>query len=490
MRRRTVIIIVVVLLAVVGYVGYTQLYSPSGTPTPTPERVEDFETVIWASGEIVPARWANLSFPISGRVMELPVTEGETVTAGTVLARLDPAELEGATVASEAGLAMAEADLARLKAGARPAELAQAGEAVRSARAARDAAQAVLDQAQAQLNRLLNGARPAEITQAEEAVRAAQAGRDTAQAQADQAQAELRRLLAGARSEDVEAAAATLMKTESALRQAQAEYDKISWAGDVGNTPQALALESATLDYDVARANYEALIGGARPEEIEAAQAAVAAAQASLAQAEAGVGSAQAALDLLREGATAEEIAAAEAAVAQAEANLAQAEAGVGSAQAALDLLQAGAAPEEIAVAEARVTEAEANLASARAALDQTVLVAPFDGVVSEVLVRLGEQVNAVQPDQAVIVLGDLAMMQVETTDLRETDVGRIAIGQEVDITFDALPNLLLKGRVIHISPKANSEQGGVNYTTIIEFNEFDPRLRWGMTAYVNIAVD
>ena len=68
--------------------------------------------------------------------------------------------------------------------------------------------------------------------------------------------------------------------------------------------------------------------------------------------------------------------------------------------------------------------------------------------------------------------------------------VGRIEVGQEVDITFDALPNTLLKGRVVYISPKASSEQGGVNYTTIIEFDEFDPRLRWGMTAYVNITVD
>jgi HlyD family secretion protein len=89
-----------------------------------------------------------------------------------------------------------------------------------------------------------------------------------------------------------------------------------------------------------------------------------------------------------------------------------------------------------------------------------------------------------------VVALGDLSSLRVETTDLRETDVGRIAVGQEVDITFDALPDTLLKGHVVYISPKASSEQGGVNYTTIIEFDEFDPQLRWGMTAYVNITVD
>ena len=40
------------------------------------------------------------------------------------------------------------------------------------------------------------------------------------------------------------------------------------------------------------------------------------------------------------------------------------------------------------------------------------------------------------------------------------------------------------------VSPKASSEQGGVNYTTIVDFDQFDPRLRWGMTAYVNITVN
>jgi HlyD family secretion protein len=491
MRRRTLFIIIFIVVALGGYFAYTQLYNPSAAPTPTPELEENFETVIWASGEVVPATWANLNFPIGGQVVELPVTEGTAVMAGTVLARLDAADLENTVAAAKASLTMAQAELARLQAGARPPEIAQAEAALHQAQAARDAAQAQLEGAQAELDRLQAGARPPEIAQAQAALGQAQAARDAAQAQVDGAQAELDRLLAGARPEDLEAAAAATMKAEAALRQAQAEYDKIAWAGDVGNTPQALALESATLDYTAAKANYEALLNGARPEEIEAAQAAVAAAQAGLAQAEAGVSSAQAALDLLLAGATSEEIEAAQARVASAQAGLAQAEAGVSSAQAALDLLLAGATPQEITAAEARVEQAEANLAAAQTAYSQTILVAPFDGTVSEVAIRVGEQLPPpVQLNEPVIVLGDLTTMRVETTDLRETDVGRIAIGQEVDITFDALPDILLKGHVTYITPKASSEQGGVNYTTIVEFDEFDPRLRWGMTAYVNIAVE
>jgi HlyD family secretion protein len=407
MRRRNIIIVIIAILGIGGYVGYTQVYAPSVAPTPTPKLEEDLETVIWASGEVMPASWATLGFPIGGQVIELSADEGDEVTDGTTLARLDAAELEDAVTVAEAALAMAQADLVRVQADARPAQIAQAEEGIRSAEAARDAAQAHVDQAQAGLDRLLAGAKP----------------------------------------EEIEALAATLLKSEAALRIAQAEYDKIAWSDEIGESPQALALEAATLDYEVAKANYEALLRGATVEEVRAAQAAVSAAEANLTQAEAQVNSARAALDLLHEGATSE----------------------------------------EVAVAEASVAQAGANLLAAQTALSRATLVAPIDGTVSEVPVRVGEQVV---PGQPVIVLGNLTTMRVETTDLRETDVGRIAIGQEVDITFDALPDLLLKGHVVHISPKSSGEQGGVNYTTIVEFDEFDPRIRWGMTAYVNITVD
>ena len=54
-------------------------------------------------------------------------------------------------------------------------------------------------------------------------------------------------LLADARPEDVQAASADLLTAQATLRQAQAEYDKIAWAGDVGELPQAIALEGPTI---------------------------------------------------------------------------------------------------------------------------------------------------------------------------------------------------------------------------------------------------
>lgn len=423
MRRRNLIITgVVLILAVLGYFGYTGVYVPATAPTPTPETADEFEEVIWASGEVIPKTWAELSFPIGGQVVELNVSEGDEVTEGAVLARLESADLEDAVEAAEAAVSVAKAELARLKAGPRPSEIAQAEQAVLSAKAGRDAAGAELQEAQAEL---------------------------------DGAQAALDRLLAGARAEDVDSGAANLLKAEAALKKAQAEYDKISWAKDVSETPQAIALETATLDYNIAKAAYEKLLNGATAEEVAETRAGVSAA---------------------------------EAAVSAAKAAISQAEAEVGAAEAALELLREGATAEEIAVAEATVKEVEAELAGAKTELEKAVLVAPFDGTVGEIYVHLGEQVQTALNDK-VLVIGDISNMRVETTDLRETDVGRIEVGQEVDITFDALPDTVLKGHVVHISPKARSEQGGVNYRTVIEFDEIDPTIRWGMTAYVNITV-
>ncbi len=155
-------------------------------------------------------------------------------------------------------------------------------------------------------------------------------------------------------------------------------------------------------------------------------------------------------------------------------------------AQAQLELLQAGATAEEIAVAEASVTQAEVALETARVALERCEVRAPFAGTVGLVSVRVGELVT---PGQPLITLGDLSTLRVETTDLDEIDVARVAVGQQATLTFDALPEQVLTGRVTRISPMAEPGSGGVNYTVIVELDEIAPVIRWGMTAFVDIEV-
>jgi HlyD family secretion protein len=253
------------------------------------------------------------------------------------------------------------------------------------------------------------------------------------EAQLAAAKAELARLLAGAQPEEIALAQAQLQQTNTDLAHTQNEYDRWRWVGD--ETDEQLRHQR------------------------DAAGTANAAAQAQL--------------DLVMAGPSGEEIATAQAQVDQA--------------QAQLDLLRAGARPEEIAVAQAQVDQAEAALSQAQSALEKAELRTPFTGTIGEIRVGEGEIVNAGVP---LLTLGDLDHLRVETTDLNEIDIPLVRVGQEVRTAFDALPERTIQGRVARIAPMASLEEGGTNYTVIIELEEQDPDLRWGMTAFVDILVD
>ncbi len=109
---------------------------------------------------------AELGFKQAGRLAERLVSEGETVKAGQVLARLDTAELEQEYGMRHGELDAAEAALADLVAGSRPEEIAQA-------EAAHLRARAVLDELRA-------GSRAADISAAEAAARRARTDREQA----------------------------------------------------------------------------------------------------------------------------------------------------------------------------------------------------------------------------------------------------------------------------------------------------------------------
>jgi multidrug efflux pump subunit AcrA (membrane-fusion protein) len=156
-------------------------------------------------------------------------------------------------------------------------------------------------------------------------------------------------------------------------------------------------------------------------------------------------------------------------------------------ASAQLDVLLAGTPPETIAVAETAVVQAQVGLEAAKVALERTVVTAPYAGTVGQVLVRQGEFIG---PGQPLIILGNLATLRVETTDLSEVDIAHIYEGQVVELSFDALPNQSFAGVVLSISPMADPSGGGVNYTAIIEMDEEPPGVRWGMTAFVDITIE
>jgi multidrug resistance efflux pump len=126
------------------------------------------------------------------------------------------------------------------------------------------------------------------------------------------------------------------------------------------------------------------------------------------------------------------------------------------------------------------------QLRTAESALEDSKLQTPFGGTIGGVHVLPGEVVT---PGQPIVTLGDLSELRIETTDLRETDLPRIHVGQPVEITFDSLTELRLDGEIERIAPMASQGQGGTSYTVWVSILETDPRLAWGMTAYVNVRV-
>lgn len=378
-------------------------------------------------GRVVPVQQADLSLPLSGVVAEVLAAEGDAVEAGQVLVRLQAAQQQAALAQAEAQLARAQARLTELKAGARVEELA-------AARSAADAAQARLD-------RIQNGPLSAEAA-------AAQAG-------LAEAQASLQAVLEGAGDQQLIAAQTEVANAEAVLRQAQAAYDRVAGDPEIGARPESIQLEQATNAANAARARLADLQQGASDSEVAAARARVQQAQAQL--------------DLVNTSNPAS--------IAEAEANLRQA-------QAQLDLLAAGVRPESLAVAEAEVWAAEAAVAQARAAVADTELRAPFAGTVAALSVAAGEPATAGAP---IVSLADLSRWQIETEDLTEFEAVGVKAGDEVTITFDAIPGLEKAGIVNRVRPIGQDNRGDIVYTVVVDPTEHDQRLLWNMTAVVTL---
>lgn len=166
-----------------------------------------------------------------------------------------------------------------------------------------------------------------------------------------------------------------------------------------------------------------------------------------------------------------------------AQAGVAEATARRDAALAALDLARAGATAEQLAAARAQLSAAQARLAAAQAALAQGSLLAPCSGVVTSITAGPGE---VVQVGQAVLTLADLDSLEIETTDLSERDIARVAPGQRAVVVVEAL-GLEFEGRVLRIGDQATTAGGEVVYPVTIELLEQPEGLRWGMTVEVDI---
>jgi len=240
MRKVLVTLIILAVLGAAGVWAYQRFFGEATNASE--EKREDhvvttgtLSAMVNATGTILPEKQTTLSFKSPGRVAEVLVTEGQAVSEGETLARLETADLEYAVAQARLALAIAQVQLLRLQ-------------------------------------------RPP----AEQEVAAAQAALESAKAS-------YKKLVGGPSDEQIRVARTNLDQAQAALRQAQAAYDRVADRPEVGLLPQSLQLQQATIAYEAAQANFDLAMRPPSEAELAAARSAIAQAEATLSRLQNGV---------------------------------------------------------------------------------------------------------------------------------------------------------------------------------------------------------
>jgi HlyD family secretion protein len=369
-----------------------------------------------ASG-FIEADQAAVTTDLGGRIVALYADEGDEVSQGQVLVRLDDSLLQGQIQVAEADVAMAEAMLAQIEAGVAPVKLAVAQAQLDQAIEAREAARVAWEDAQAVRDN------PQDL---ELAVVTAQAQLQVRQFQTRQAQA-----LANS------AQAARNMTDQMVKMLEDFEPFKlhIPVAPGVEITKEVKKLPSTALSdarYQQALATYQSWAAWTGLDQAQAAQSGASSYLDQLAQQKANP------LTL-------------EAQVSAAQSQFDIAAASVGLARAQVEGLKMGATVEQIAAARAQVEMARAAVETLRVQAEKYTLTAPISGLVLERPVQVGE---VAMPGAPQMTLGDLDNLTL-TVYVAEDQLGQVGLGQPVSVTVDAYPGRAFMGTVTFIASQA-----------------------------------
>ncbi|NLJ24438.1 MAG: efflux RND transporter periplasmic adaptor subunit [Firmicutes bacterium] len=132
------------------------------------------------------------------------------------------------------------------------------------------------------------------------------------------------------------------------------------------------------------------------------------------------------------------------------------------------------------------IREKELALQLAEADLQGTSLVAPFSGVVAEIGIQEEEWVNSGTP---VMRLLDTSRLFLEVG-VDEVDIRHVQVGQKATIGLDAYPELTLSGTVVEVGIVPRQQGQIVVFPVRLEVDEYDPRVRVGMSAEAEIVVE
>jgi len=142
-----------------------------------------------------------------------------------------------------------------------------------------------------------------------------------------------------------------------------------------------------------------------------------------------------------------------------------------------------------VSAASSQVAQTAAALEFAETNLRYTKILSPVDGVVISRNVDVGQTVAAsFQTPTLFTIAQDLTKMQIDTN-VDEADIGKVSVGQDVEFTVDAYPDLVFKGKVWQVRNAPITVQNVVTYDVVIQVDNPELKLKPGMTANVSIII-
>lgn len=154
---------------------------------------------------------------------------------------------------------------------------------------------------------------------------------------------------------------------------------------------------------------------------------------------------------------------------------------------------QVAASEQEVASAQAQLDEENVTLALAQQRLGETKVYAPIDGVISSRPIQPGtiiaSGINNVGGGTAIMTVSDVTRLFVLGS-VDESDIGRVQVGQEANITADAFPGKHFSGKVIRVAAKGVNASNVVTFEVKIEVtSENKDLLKLEMTTNVEIVI-
>ena len=151
-------------------------------------------------------------------------------------------------------------------------------------------------------------------------------------------------------------------------------------------------------------------------------------------------------------------------------------------AQAEYDAKKDGADVDQRAKLESRITTLETALTGLGEQIKTCQITAPLDGMLVHMDLQIGEFLSAGDPR---VMVANRSQWKLKTDDISEFEVVNIQEGQQVEVTADALPGIMMDGVVEKIDQVATLDHGDVTYTVTISVENSPPELYWGMTAAI-----